>query len=177
MSAASGGSATSAKRVFKRTQLCSFWVRGACKRGAACAFAHGESQLRETPDLSKTKICKNFQTGTCQLGELCSFAHCRDELRSLRPKRASSSVLVEVPRSTKVREGSEEVRQGGASSSSDQNAQEMKADAPVVYTVVDFESVERVCNQLMEQEAVGLDSWDAWAPAAHGTFGGLIFEL
>eukprot|EP00913_Durusdinium_trenchii_P033771 g31614.t1 len=46
---------TPTKRVFRCTQLCAFWARGSCKRGANCAFAHGEAELRETPNLSKTK--------------------------------------------------------------------------------------------------------------------------
>ena len=97
----SATAATSTKRVFQRTQLCAFWARGSCKRGTSCAFAHGEDQLRETPDLSKTKICKNFQKGECMLGEGCTFAHRREDLRVLRPKKViegKSNVLVEVLR-------------------------------------------------------------------------------
>lgn len=91
--------AATTKRVFQRTQLCAFWARGSCKRGAACAFAHGEEQLRESPNLSKTKICKNFQRGDCELGDGCTFAHRREDLRVLRPKKVTdgkSNVLVEV---------------------------------------------------------------------------------
>ncbi|CAE7629152.1 ZFP36L1 [Symbiodinium pilosum] len=141
------------RRVFKKTQLCSFWVRGACKRGAACAFAHGESQLRETPDLSKTKICKMFQTGACELGESCTFAHCREELRSLRPKRASSNVLVEVKRlAAKVRSANSAAGSGG-SLSSQELSEELSEVGYECYAVVEFESVDLVVRQLMSPEA------------------------
>mmetsp|Transcript_42984 Transcript_42984/g.68094 ORF Transcript_42984/g.68094 Transcript_42984/m.68094 type:complete len:182 (+) Transcript_42984:101-646(+) len=91
--------ASTTKRVFQRTQLCAFWARGNCKRGAACAFAHGEEQLRESPNLSKTKICKSFQRGECMSGDGCTFAHRREDLRILRPKKVNegkSNVLMEV---------------------------------------------------------------------------------
>mmetsp|Transcript_46456 Transcript_46456/g.86854 ORF Transcript_46456/g.86854 Transcript_46456/m.86854 type:complete len:153 (-) Transcript_46456:107-565(-) len=139
-----GSTTTSAKRVFKKTQLCSFWVRGACKRGTTCAFAHGESQLRETPNLSKTKICKMYQTDQCSLGELCTFAHSREELRSLRPKRASSSnILIEVPK------GAKDVLHG--------TWQTHEAKSKVTAAaIVEFESVPGVVGKLLEAETLPL---------------------
>eukprot|EP00439_Symbiodinium_sp_Y106_P068722 s713_g11.t1 len=164
---ASGGP----KRVFKRTQLCTFWVRGACKRGSACAFAHGEAQLRDSPDLSKTKICKKFQTGTCPLGEECTFAHCREELRSLRPKRhphgpgthgagGAQQSAAAVPPSTSTSAFNSnflvtvpKTRFSGKEDGTWEATEDSEAcEAEPSYTVVEFESVEQVCGYLLEED-------------------------
>lgn len=54
---------------------------GYCKNGENCPFAHGESELRSTPDLFKTAICNLWTQGKCNSGETCRFAHGYDDLR------------------------------------------------------------------------------------------------
>lgn len=63
---------------FMKTKVCSFWERGACKRGGACKYAHGYGELRNAPDLSRTAMCRSFP---CDDPE-CLFAHCSEELRA-----------------------------------------------------------------------------------------------
>ena len=50
-----------------------------CKYGDACAFAHGEEQLRKkvhVPSMYKTKLCQAFHdTGSCPYGNRCQFIH------------------------------------------------------------------------------------------------------
>eukprot|EP00931_Biecheleriopsis_adriatica_P078774 TRINITY_DN5218_c0_g1_i1.p1 TRINITY_DN5218_c0_g1~~TRINITY_DN5218_c0_g1_i1.p1 ORF type:complete len:412 (+),score=87.83 TRINITY_DN5218_c0_g1_i1:94-1329(+) len=66
-----------------RTSMCQFYLDGACKRGSACSFAHGEDELRPKPDLFKTGYCLRFMTsGKCRHGQGCRFAHGVQELRS-----------------------------------------------------------------------------------------------
>ncbi|CAE7400378.1 zfs1 [Symbiodinium microadriaticum] len=157
------------KRVFKRTQLCMFWVRGACKRGSSCAFAHGEAQLRESPDLSKTKICKKFQTGACPLGEECTFAHCREELRSLRPSKRQQSAVQHAASASACAGASANVLVTSCDTWHLPPEAEMEDSESQVeewpYTVVDFQSVERVCEDLLEGETPLLGARD------------LLFEL
>ncbi|CAJ1358806.1 unnamed protein product [Effrenium voratum] len=63
-------------------KLCKFFLAGTCNRGAECAFAHGQNQLREQPDFSKTRLCGDFMDrGWCANGRKCKFAHGRQELR------------------------------------------------------------------------------------------------
>ena len=47
-----------------------------------CSFAHGEQELRATPEFYKTSICNGYLKGTCRAGENCRYAHGRDELRA-----------------------------------------------------------------------------------------------
>jgi len=54
---------------------------GRCHMGQNCAFAHGETELRSTPDFFKTSLCQNFAKGSCIHGSKCRFAHGEAELR------------------------------------------------------------------------------------------------
>lgn len=66
---------------FSKTRLCRFEAAGACAKGPACPFAHGEDELRPTPDLRFTKICKALiERGACDDPE-CTYAHSKVELR------------------------------------------------------------------------------------------------
>jgi len=52
-----------------------------CTRGAACAFAHGEHELKQVPDLTRTKPCPTLlRTGVCNEPQ-CAFAHQKEEIR------------------------------------------------------------------------------------------------
>ncbi|CAK9010699.1 unnamed protein product [Durusdinium trenchii] len=69
-------------QVHKQTRLCRFFVVGACTRGEACTFAHGQDKLRQQPDFSKTRLCADFmERGSCAEGDRCKFAHGKSELR------------------------------------------------------------------------------------------------
>eukprot|EP00443_Scrippsiella_acuminata_P061224 CAMPEP_0115517158 /NCGR_PEP_ID=MMETSP0271-20121206/77166_1 /TAXON_ID=71861 /ORGANISM="Scrippsiella trochoidea, Strain CCMP3099" /LENGTH=78 /DNA_ID=CAMNT_0002947909 /DNA_START=16 /DNA_END=248 /DNA_ORIENTATION=- len=50
----------------------------------SCRFAHGESELRIKPDLTKTTLC-HFMTdrGYCKSRD-CKFAHDSSEIRDVR---------------------------------------------------------------------------------------------
>ena len=54
-----------------KTELCKKFESGFCEFGEACAFAHGQGQLRKV-----TKECFQFaQNGFCTYGDRCQFVH------------------------------------------------------------------------------------------------------
>lgn len=68
--------------VCQKTKLCMFYEQGHCARGHACAFAHGQDELRSVPDLSRTKLCPSLvKHGYCRKGADCRHAHSSTELR------------------------------------------------------------------------------------------------
>jgi hypothetical protein len=67
------------RRKFK-TELCKNWeLRGQCKFGDKCCFAHGKHELKSKTFSHmkyKTKPCKQyFQTGYCPYGLRCQYLH------------------------------------------------------------------------------------------------------
>jgi len=67
------------KRKYK-TELCKNWeLRGTCKFGDKCCFAHGRNELKGkmvTHTKYKTKPCKQYyQTGYCPYGQRCQYLH------------------------------------------------------------------------------------------------------
>jgi len=81
--AASLSSAVSNLSIFHKTKLCMFHREGGCKRGAACQFAHGITELQLLPNLCQTKVCPSIEAGgSCEEPE-CSFAHDANQLRAL----------------------------------------------------------------------------------------------
>merc|ERR1712172_184597 len=82
-------------KLFKST-LCQFYLKGPCKNGDTCTYAHGTSELRTSDGnsvadlenssdkkvLFKTTLCAKFVTyGDCPFGHGCNFAHGVKELR------------------------------------------------------------------------------------------------
>ena len=66
-----------------KTEICKYWeMHGECKYGKNCAFAHGDSELKQRK-LSfnyKTKPCKQFfELGVCSYGMRCQFSHKKDD--------------------------------------------------------------------------------------------------
>jgi hypothetical protein len=74
----------------RKTELCRFYQRGACKRGAACDFAHEEQDVRTKPDLQRTKPCPALVNGQRCENPSCAFAHDTGKLRRLKPARHAS---------------------------------------------------------------------------------------
>jgi len=67
------------KRKFK-TELCKNWeLRGNCKFGDKCCFAHGKHELKSKTIIHvkyKTKPCKQYhQSGYCPYGQRCQYLH------------------------------------------------------------------------------------------------------
>lgn len=51
--------------------------------GQSCPFAHGESELRSTPNLFKTSLCTVFsKTNSCPHGDKCRYAHGEHDIRA-----------------------------------------------------------------------------------------------
>lgn len=70
-------------KVKYKTELCkNFEIRGTCKWGVNCCFAHGMQELRHKTHLNsmyKSKICKHYhKTGSCPYGLRCQYFHIRD---------------------------------------------------------------------------------------------------
>lgn len=85
-SGSGSGSLTAGEQLrylqFYKTSPCRYFQRGACNQGAACSFAHGRSELRKRPDLTKTSICENWLKGLCHLSaDDCGFAHGDEDRR------------------------------------------------------------------------------------------------
>ena len=62
-----------------KTEICRYWeMYGECKFGENCAFAHGDSELKQKKLTFnyKTKPCKQFfELGYCSYGSRCQFSH------------------------------------------------------------------------------------------------------
>ncbi|CAE8582176.1 unnamed protein product [Polarella glacialis] len=77
-----------------KTRLCNFFGKGACNRGPACPFAHGDAELQELPVSHaekqvghKTRLCTFFSNkGSCNNGGSCQFAHGDEELQPFSSK-------------------------------------------------------------------------------------------
>lgn len=60
------------------------FTMGRCTMATNCPFAHGETELRSTPNLFKTSLCTLFmKSGNCVHGEKCRYAHGQQELRQM----------------------------------------------------------------------------------------------
>ena len=64
-----------------KTKICKFFLKGQCKFGEICKFAHSELELKNFPDLRKTRMCKSFKQSACFINN-CAFAHERCELKA-----------------------------------------------------------------------------------------------
>eukprot|EP00746_Dinoflagellata_sp_MGD_P153497 gnl/MRDRNA2_/MRDRNA2_84276_c0_seq8.p1 gnl/MRDRNA2_/MRDRNA2_84276_c0~~gnl/MRDRNA2_/MRDRNA2_84276_c0_seq8.p1 ORF type:complete len:373 (-),score=65.36 gnl/MRDRNA2_/MRDRNA2_84276_c0_seq8:560-1678(-) len=70
-------------RTLWRTKICKHFLKGTCRYGDKCGFAHSDDAINEKPNLVKTTMCSRFQKGCCWKGESCQFAHGRDELKAV----------------------------------------------------------------------------------------------
>eukprot|EP00931_Biecheleriopsis_adriatica_P016394 TRINITY_DN12092_c0_g2_i1.p1 TRINITY_DN12092_c0_g2~~TRINITY_DN12092_c0_g2_i1.p1 ORF type:complete len:205 (+),score=38.35 TRINITY_DN12092_c0_g2_i1:96-710(+) len=79
------------KEWMKGTQLCKFHVRGKCKRGADCNFAHDYSKLKERPNFEKTRLCPQLLAhGKCYNWDACTFAHSGREMKIAAQRKSAS---------------------------------------------------------------------------------------
>jgi hypothetical protein len=74
-----------------KTRLCVNFPIGRCTRGATCAYAHGEVELRagaggtvapaqpSQHQFYKTRLCQAFIEGRCTRGVACNYAHTEEE--------------------------------------------------------------------------------------------------
>ena len=78
-----------------KTEICRNWeMYGQCKYGNNCAFAHGDSELkqRKISFNYKTKPCKQFfELGYCSYGIRCQFSHKKDDF--LRDKNEKNGIF------------------------------------------------------------------------------------
>lgn len=74
------------RHLCRKTVLCRFFQKGACKRGSACIFAHDEQDMRTKPDLQRTKPCPTVANGQRCEDTNCPFAHFAGELRKFKPQ-------------------------------------------------------------------------------------------
>lgn len=87
----------------KRT-TCKFWQQGACERGEACTWAHGEEGLPTPVNIFarnvdqgsspggavRRTLCKFWKEGTCERGEACTWAHGYEELGTIVPMESAA---------------------------------------------------------------------------------------
>ncbi|CAD8053789.1 unnamed protein product [Paramecium primaurelia] len=80
----------------KKTELCkNFMLKGSCKFGSECSYAHGQSELLPKSHLHqnyKTKPCKNFlNNGWCNYGSRCQYIHPDNSLNKNKLKTTNSN--------------------------------------------------------------------------------------
>jgi len=63
-----------------KTKMCMHYLKGKCRYGPDCSYAHNEVELMHRPNLRKTRLCKNYEMGACD-NPHCAFAHGGEELR------------------------------------------------------------------------------------------------
>lgn len=86
--------------TFGKTRLCKFFMSGGCREGAACTFAHGQQEMRPSPDLFRSELCYGMQKrGRCTYGAKCKFAHSVAELytKGPRPEEAEEGQALAAP--------------------------------------------------------------------------------
>jgi hypothetical protein len=66
--------------LMRKTCFCKHYLRGHCRFGDKCAYAHQAAELVQKPDLAKTRMCVHFTAGRCR-NERCFFAHGNQELQ------------------------------------------------------------------------------------------------
>jgi len=65
-----------------KTRLCNFYPSGKCRDGQLCSYAHGEEELRLSPDFERTSVCPILiKEGSCTRHD-CRYAHNSGDLRT-----------------------------------------------------------------------------------------------
>jgi hypothetical protein len=68
--------------LLRKTKMCTFFMRGDCRKGSMCRFAHESIALKARPNLFRTSLCMAFErSGRCKMGDYCKYAHGTDQLQ------------------------------------------------------------------------------------------------
>jgi hypothetical protein len=84
-----------------KTEKCKYYAdNGYCEFGDQCAFAHGETDIRQKAVVAsnyKTKQCVQFhENGLCPYGTRCQFLHCLRKDCQLNPKIAYTNYTEDI---------------------------------------------------------------------------------
>lgn len=86
--------------LLTKTTLCKHFLRGHCRFGEKCSYAHSKAELLAKPDLVKTRMCSHFLLGRCR-NDNCNFAHGVNEVQqkagSEEPPSPTSPVSLATP--------------------------------------------------------------------------------
>ncbi|KAF4655367.1 hypothetical protein FOZ61_007626 [Perkinsus olseni] len=80
----SSGSGSAMRRQLYKTKFCRHYIRGSCKYGDHCTYAHCVEELAARPNFYKTKICT--RPSCCDPD--CQYAHSIYELRDFYSRNA-----------------------------------------------------------------------------------------
>ncbi|KAF4661371.1 hypothetical protein FOL47_006732 [Perkinsus chesapeaki] len=69
------------KERLHKTKMCTYFLRGKCKFGKECSYAHGSTELQARPNFYKTKMCNKPKCNNWA----CPYAHSIYELRDPPP--------------------------------------------------------------------------------------------
>ncbi|KAI6215529.1 hypothetical protein M3Y94_00395500 [Aphelenchoides besseyi] len=74
--------ANNSQSVNYKTAMCRLFLLGNCSKGNFCSFAHGDHELRPSPNIGfchplyRTKPCRKYHyTGICEFGNNCFYLH------------------------------------------------------------------------------------------------------
>ena len=83
-----------------KTEICRYWeMYGECKYGDNCAFAHGDSELKQRKMTFnyKTKPCKQFfELGYCSYGSRCQFCHKKEDTKSQKDEKSDKVSYLKI---------------------------------------------------------------------------------
>ena len=83
-----------------KTEICRYWeMYGECKYGDNCAFAHGDSELKQRKMTFnyKTKPCKQFfELGYCSYGSRCQFCHKKEDTKSQKEEKSDKVSYLKI---------------------------------------------------------------------------------
>ena len=83
-----------------KTEICHYWeMYGECKYGNNCAFAHGDSELKQRKMTFnyKTKPCKQFfELGYCSYGSRCQFCHKKEDTKSQKDEKSDKVSYLKI---------------------------------------------------------------------------------
>lgn len=64
----SGRKTKEERKAEKRKLPCQHYIKGTCRYGDECKYAHVDAQ-------PKRQLCRNYEKGSCKFGQSCKFVH------------------------------------------------------------------------------------------------------